>query len=77
MITDQQGEEWWALCQGMLGNPLTPIEDYMMAVAPGVAGRMCIFEVEDDTALATWVRMKHPEWIEPYWLKPAMKGTVE
>ena len=74
LLDHEQGPEWWALCRGMLGEPMTPVEDYMMATAPGQAGRVCVFEVEDDHPLATWVRIKHPEWIEPVWVRRAMKG---
>jgi hypothetical protein len=75
MITDQTAEEWWSLCNGMLGKPLEPIEDYMMSMAPGQAGRMFIYDIQDNTAVATWVTLKHPGWIEPGWVKTAMKGT--
>jgi len=68
MITDKEGQEWWALCQGMFGHPLTPVEDYQMATAPAEYGRLCIFDIEDDSPLATWVQLKHPRWIEPAWM---------
>lgn len=69
MITDLSGQEWWSLCQGMFGHQLQAVEDYTMATAPAEYGRLCIFEVDDQGPLATWITLKHPEWIEPKWLK--------
>ena len=68
LIDQACGQEWWALCQGFFGHPLTPVEDYSTAVAPGVAGRLLIFDIKDSSALATWIAVKHPRWIEPAWL---------
>lgn len=68
MITDKEAQEWWALCQGMLGHQLDPVEDYQMATAPAEYGRLCIFDIADSSAMATWIQLKNPRWIEPYWL---------
>ena len=68
MITDADAAEWWALCVGMLGKPMISKEDYTMATAPAEYGRLCVFEVDDTSPIATWIHMRHPRWIEPAWM---------
>ena len=61
MITTNSGEEWYALCQGVLGRQLEPEHTFIMATAPGVQQQACIYIVTDQ--LATWIELRHPRWV--------------
>jgi hypothetical protein len=67
MITDRTVHEWIDLCHSMTDTRPTMLHDFMMATGPGEAGRMCIYEIDDASPLATWIHLKHPEWIDYVW----------
>ena len=64
MIRFRDGVEFHNLCQQYLGHRGEFVQDFQIATAPGIADRLCVYSVPDDTALATWIHLKHPEWID-------------
>ena len=67
MISYEDGVEFQKLCEHFTGQRGEFVQDFMMNTAPGVAGRMCIYHIDDDTPLATWIQLKHPNWIDYAW----------
>jgi hypothetical protein len=67
MIRFADGVEFQRLCEHYLGHRGEFVQDFQVATAPDVIDRMCIYHVPDDTALATWIHLKHPEWIDYVW----------
>lgn len=67
MIDHDHGVEFQRLCEHYLGHRGEFVQDFMVNTAPGVAGRMCIYRVPDDSALATYIHLAHPEWIDYVW----------
>ena len=67
MIDHEHGVEFQHLCEHYLGHRGQLIQDFMMAMAPGVSGRMCLYHVPDESALATYIHLAHPEWIDYVW----------
>lgn len=60
--------EFDRLHQDYFGRRPDLIQDFMVATAPGIGDRVGIFEIADDTALATWIRMARPHWIDYSWI---------
>jgi hypothetical protein len=67
MIDHEHGVEFQLLCEHYLGHRGEFVQDFMVNTAPGVAGRMCIYRVPDASALATYIHLAHPEWIDYVW----------
>jgi len=67
MIDHEHGVEFQHLCEHYLGHRGEFVQDFMVNTAPGVSGRMCIYRVPDDSALATYIHLAHPEWIDYVW----------
>lgn len=67
MITWKDGLEFQRLCEHFTGQRGDLVQDFNMATAPGESGRMCIYHIEDDSPLATWIHLQHPEWIDYVW----------
>ena len=67
MIRFADGVEFQRLCEHYLGHRGEFVQDFQVATAPGIGDRMCIYSVPDDSALATWIHLKHPEWIDYVW----------
>jgi hypothetical protein len=67
MIRFCDGPEFQRLCEHYLGQRGEFVQDFVMATAPGTGDRMCIYSVPDDSALATWIHLRHPEWIDYVW----------
>jgi hypothetical protein len=76
MISHTDGVEFQKLCEHFTGTRGNFVQDFMVNSAPGVAGRMCIYHIDDDTPLATWIRLKHPEWIDLVWTQRARTADV-
>jgi hypothetical protein len=64
MIKFADGVEFQNLCLHYLGQRAEFVQDFVMATAPGTGDRMCIYRIDDDTALATWISMARPNWID-------------
>ena len=67
MIRFADGVEFQRLCEHYLGHRGEFVQDFMMATAPGVADKMCIYRVPDNSPLATYTHLAHPEWIDYVW----------
>ena len=67
MIKFADGVEFQGLCEHYLGHRGEFVQDFQVATAPGIADRMCIYRVPDDSALATYIHLAHPEWIDYVW----------
>ena len=67
MIRFADGVEFQHLCEHYLGHRGEFVQDFMVATAPGLADRMCIYRVPDESALATYIHLAHPEWIDYVW----------
>ena len=76
MISHTDGVEFQKLCEHFTGVRGNFVQDFMVNSAPGVAGRMCIYHIDDDTPLATWIHLKHPEWIDYVWTQRARTADV-
>jgi hypothetical protein len=69
MISMADGVEFQRLCEHFTGARGDLVQDFMMNTAPGAAGRMCIYRIDDASPLATWIHLQHPEWIDYVWTK--------
>jgi hypothetical protein len=67
MIKFKDGVDFERLCLHYLGQRAEFVQDFTMATAPGIGDRMCIYRIPDDSTLSTWIRIKHPEWIDYVW----------
>lgn len=67
MIDFEHGVEFQRLCEHFTGQRARFVQDFTMAYAPDWQGRMCVYHIDDDTPLATWIHLKHPEWIDYVW----------
>jgi hypothetical protein len=67
MIDHESGVEFQRLCEHFTGQRGDFVQDFVMATAPDWTTRMCIYRVPDDSALATWIHLRHPEWIDYVW----------
>lgn len=67
MIKFKDGVDFERLCLHYLGRRAEFVQDFVMASAPGQGDRMCIYRIPDDSTLATWIHIKHPEWIDYVW----------
>lgn len=76
LIDFEHGVEFQRLCEHYLGHRGEFVQDFMVAVAPGVAGRMCIYRVPDDSALATYIHLAHPEWIDYVWARQHPSAAI-
>jgi nitrous oxide reductase accessory protein NosL len=63
------------LYQDYLGKPAESLQTFAMALAPGHADTMWVYAVPDQTALATWIQLQHPEWIDRTGSWYQIKGT--
>ena len=68
MIRFADGVEFQHLCEHYLGHRGEFVQDFMMATAPGIGDRMCVYRIPDDSALATWIQLRHPDWIDYAWI---------
>lgn len=67
MIKHADGVEFQRLCEHFTGQRGDFVQDFVMATAPGVGDRVCIYHVDDASPLATWIHLQHPEWIDYVW----------
>ena len=67
MIDHQHGVEFQRLCEHYLGHRGEFVQDFVMSTAPDWTTRMCIYRVPDHSALATYIHLAHPEWIDYVW----------
>ena len=67
MISVEDGTEFQGLCEHSLGHRGEFVQDFMVATGPNHKGRYCIYRVPDDSALATYIHLAHPEWIDYVW----------
>ena len=76
MITDKTAEEWRSLCHGMLGHALDFEQDYTVATAPGQTGRLFVYNIPTDSPMATWVQLKHADWIDYAWTRENQNQVI-
>lgn len=76
MIRFMDGVKFQHLCEHYLGHRGDFVQDFTMATAPGIGDRMCIYRVPDDSALATYILLAHPEWIDRVWNSQHRTATV-
>lgn len=69
IIYFEDGVEFDHMYQEYFGTRPQLIRDWSVNRAPGVATRAGLFEVEDDSAMATWIRMARPQWIDYPWME--------
>ena len=67
MIRFADGLEFQHLCEHFTGTKGDFVQDFQVATAPGTADRMCIYHIDDGTPLATWIQLRHPNWIDLAW----------
>ena len=67
MIKFADGPEFQRLCEHFTGQRGDFVQDFTVATAPGIGDRMCIYRVPDNSPLATWIHLRHPEWIDYVW----------
>jgi hypothetical protein len=62
-ITSKIAHEWLAVCSQFGVDP-EPVETFEMS---GLTGpyRLSFFTIDDDSHLATWIRLVKPRWIDP------------
>jgi hypothetical protein len=64
MINFAASAEFQQLYLDYLGRRPESIKTFAMALAPGQADTMWVYRVPDNTALATWIQLRHPDWID-------------
>jgi len=69
LITLCDGAEFQALCDQFLGGPAEFLQDFVIARAPGTGDRCVIYRVPDHTAMATWITLARPGWIDYSWTR--------
>ena len=67
LISHEHAVEFQGLCEHFTGQRGQMVQDFMVNTAPGQQGRMAIFHIADDSPLATWIHLQHPEWIDYVW----------
>jgi hypothetical protein len=67
MISFADGVEFQRLCEHYLGRRAEFIQDFTVATAPGESDRCVIYQVPDESALSTWIKMARPNWITTTW----------
>jgi len=67
MISFRDGVEFQRLCEHFTGQRGDFVQDFMVNTAPGQQDRMCVYHIEDNSPLATWIHLQHPEWIDYVW----------
>lgn len=77
MIRFSDGVEFQRLCEHFTGGRGNLVQDFMMATAPGQGDRVCVFHIDDDTPLATWIHLQHPEWIDYVWIAKAKSADPQ
>jgi len=45
------------------------LRDFWINRGPNDATRAGVFDVADDSAMATWIRLARPEWIDYPWME--------
>ena len=77
MISFQDGVEFEQLCLHYLGRRAEFIQNFAMATAAGHADSMCIYQVPDESALSTWIKLARPGWISTTrsWYDPKKKES--
>jgi len=76
MIKFKDGVDFERLCMDYLGQRAEFVQDFMMATAPGTGDRMCIYRIPDESTLSTWIRIKHPDWIDYSWTNKNKSAQV-
>ena len=76
MIKFSDGVDFERLCVDYLGQRAEFVQDFTMATAPGIGDRMCIYRIPDESTLSTWIRIKHPEWIDRVWTEQNRSAQV-
>ena len=66
------GVEFQDLCLHYLGHRAEFVQDFVMATAPGIGDRCVIYRIPDDTALATYIRIARPHWIDYAWARHSL-----
>jgi hypothetical protein len=67
MITSSGVVQDWTQAQASWPGVAEYVQDFTVATAPEQHERWCIFHIPDDHAMATWIRLTHPDWIDYSW----------
>ena len=67
MISFADGVKFQRLCEHYLGHRGEYVQDFQVATGPGESNRFVIYRVPDESALATYIHLAHPEWIDYVW----------
>lgn len=76
MITEDTAAEWQALCKGLAGGKLEPVQTFTMELAPMQYGQVSLFDIDRNTKLATWIALQYPDWEEPAFLAEHEKTII-
>lgn len=76
MISFADGVEFQHLCEHYLGRRGEYVQDFHVATGPGEHERYVIYRVPDDSALATYIHLAHPEWIDYVWTNRNMSAQI-
>lgn len=72
LIRFSDGVEFQHLCEHYLGHRGEFVQDFVLATAPGIGDRCVIYRVPDDSALATYIRIARPHWIDYTWARHSL-----
>lgn len=65
IIRSQDRAQFKRLCESYPDPASTHVQDLVMATAPDRQDSCSRYSVPDHTALATWISLAQPHWIEP------------
>lgn len=77
LISHEHAVEFQGLCEHFTGARGDMVQDFTVATGPGESGRMAIYHIEDHSALATWIHLQHPEWIDYVWANRHRNAQVQ
>ena len=77
VIRFRDGTEFQDLCQHYLGQQAEFVQDFVLATAPGIGDRCVIYRIPDDSALATYIQLARPGWIDYSWAQHSQHTDPE
>ena len=77
VIRFRDGAEFQDLCQHYLGGQAEFVQDFVLATAPGIGDRCVIYRIPDGSALATYIGLARPGWIDYTWAQRSQHTDPE
>jgi len=77
VIRFRDGVEFQDLCLHYLGQQAEFVQDFVLATAPGIGDRCVIYRIPDDSALATYIQLARPGWIDYTWAQRSQHTDPE